>query len=100
MKDIKKDSQDRLQELAQGTSEDIMACANACDAYSKKKLLVKFVKGPIWEQRLASFTGVFTGRRSQFVFEISLRSAEVGTASYLKISDMQDSQKEIEAKWV
>ena len=98
MKDIKKDSQDRLEDLAKDTSKDIRDCANACDTYSKKKLVVKFVKGPIWEQRLASFTVVFSERRSQFEFELSLRSAEVGTASYMKISDVQNSQKDIEAK--
>ena len=38
---------DRLEELAEKTAKDIKDCANFCDTFVKKKLLVKVFKGPV-----------------------------------------------------
>ncbi|KAJ6570836.1 hypothetical protein DFH09DRAFT_1462750 [Mycena vulgaris] len=65
----------RMQVIVTGTAEDIKACANTCDTYSKKKLVVKVLKGPIWEGRLVKFVGIFTKRRSEFEFALSIHTA-------------------------
>ena len=98
MKDFSKEHEDRLRQLSDQTADDIKACANACNTYSKKKLVVKFIRSTVWEQRLASFTGTFTQRRGQFEFELTLRSTEVGTATYSKVAEMQTSQQEMQKK--
>ncbi|KAF8178104.1 hypothetical protein K438DRAFT_1978069 [Mycena galopus ATCC 62051] len=65
----------RMQELAKKTAEDIKSCANACDTYTKTRTLVKVLKGPIWEQRLVKFVGIFTDRRGDFEFALSIHTA-------------------------
>ncbi|KAF7292835.1 VPS13 domain-containing protein [Mycena indigotica] len=65
----------RMQIIIENTAKDIKACANACDAYVKKKLVVKVLKGPIWEGKLAAFAGTFTKRRSEFEFAMSIHTA-------------------------
>ncbi|KAF7292837.1 VPS13 domain-containing protein [Mycena indigotica] len=65
----------RMQVIIENTAKDIKACANACDTYIKKKLIVKVLKGPIWEGKLAAFAGTFTKRRSEFEFAMSIHTA-------------------------
>ncbi|KAF8178111.1 hypothetical protein K438DRAFT_1938825 [Mycena galopus ATCC 62051] len=65
----------RMQELAKKTAEDIKSCANACDTYTKTRTLVKVLKGPIWEGRLVKFVGIFTDRRGDFEFALSIHTA-------------------------
>ncbi|KAF7361998.1 hypothetical protein MVEN_00545000 [Mycena venus] len=60
----------RMQEIVKATADDIKACANACDTYTKKKLVVKILKGPVWEGKLVKFAGTFTKRRSEFEFAL------------------------------
>ncbi|KAJ7057115.1 hypothetical protein C8F01DRAFT_1372411, partial [Mycena amicta] len=65
----------RMQIIIETTAKDIKNCANACDTYVKKKLVVKVLKGPIWEGKLAAFAGVFTKRRTEFEFAMSMHTA-------------------------
>ena len=81
----------RMQELVKQTAEDIKTCANACDAYSKKKLLVKVIKGSIWEGTLKGFIDVFANRRKAFTFALSIH---VGVG----VDDANRKLKEIDAK--
>lgn len=67
----------RMQTLAIQATVDIKDCANACDTYSKKKLLVKVLKGPIWEGQLAEFFGRFQRCRSEFEFALAIHTASV-----------------------
>ncbi|KAH9948257.1 hypothetical protein B0H21DRAFT_847639 [Amylocystis lapponica] len=62
----------RLQELVKKTAKDMQDCANTCDAYSKMKVLAKVLKGPFWEGSLANFVTLFTKRRTEFEFALSI----------------------------
>ncbi|KAK6981220.1 hypothetical protein R3P38DRAFT_2664248 [Favolaschia claudopus] len=75
----------RLQEIVNIATDDIKACANACDAYTKKKLVVKVLKGPVWEGKLVKFAGTFTKRRSEFEFALSVHTA-VGVDAVNKVT--------------
>ncbi|KAF8498941.1 hypothetical protein BU17DRAFT_59228 [Hysterangium stoloniferum] len=72
--------EDRMKKLVKETADTIKECANACDAYTKKKIIVKVLSGPIWEKRLANFAGHFTKLRSDFEFQLSIHTA-VGVES-------------------
>ena len=56
------------------TADDIKSCANACDTYSKKKLLVKVIKGSVWDSTLKSFLDLFSSRRKAFTFALALHN--------------------------
>lgn len=62
--------------MAEQAAEDIKECANACDTYSKKKLLVKVLMGPAWENRLTEFLDRFTKTRSEFKMALVIHSAK------------------------
>ena len=47
------------------TAEDIKRCANACDTYSKKRLLVKVLKAISWDEKLKEFIVLFTTRKTE-----------------------------------
>jgi hypothetical protein len=65
----------RLQYLARQAADAITECANACDTYSKKKLIVKVLKAPIWESKLAEFAGRFHELKSCFKFALAIHTA-------------------------
>lgn len=65
----------RLQSLVKQAAEDIKTCANACDTYSKKRLLVKVLKGPIWEARLAEHVARFHQLKKELKFALSVHTA-------------------------
>ncbi|KAF8208355.1 hypothetical protein K438DRAFT_1813864 [Mycena galopus ATCC 62051] len=88
----------RMQELVKKTAEDIKSCANACDTYSKKKLVVKVLKGPIWEGRLVKFVGIFTQRRGDFEFALSIHTALGVDAANRAIGSVDKTTQEMNAK--
>ncbi|KAI0340329.1 hypothetical protein BDW22DRAFT_412068 [Trametopsis cervina] len=67
----------RMQSVAAQAAIDIKECANVCDMYSKQKLLVKVLKGPIWEGRLADFIGRFGQRRDEFILALGINTTTV-----------------------
>ncbi|TBU40766.1 hypothetical protein BD309DRAFT_992844 [Dichomitus squalens] len=64
----------RLQDLVKRTANDIKECANVCDTYSKKRLLVKVLKGPVWDDTLKGFVQLFTDRKAEFNFAIAIHT--------------------------
>ncbi|KAJ7099683.1 hypothetical protein C8R44DRAFT_716668 [Mycena epipterygia] len=89
----------RMQEIVKGTADDIKACANACDTYSKKKLVaVKVLKGPIWEGKLVKFVGAFTKRRADFEFALSIHTAVGVDALGVSLSSVDQTTQEMSAK--
>ncbi|KAJ3543517.1 hypothetical protein NM688_g5844 [Phlebia brevispora] len=65
----------RMQALSNQTAEDIKECANVCDTYAKKRLLVKVLKGQVWEAKLVTWVGTFTKRKDEFQFALSIHTA-------------------------
>ncbi|PIL33367.1 hypothetical protein GSI_03987 [Ganoderma sinense ZZ0214-1] len=64
----------RLVDLVKRTANDIKECANVCDTYSKKRLLVKVLKGPIWDDTLKGFIQLFVDRKAEFNFAVSIHT--------------------------
>ncbi len=62
----------RMQELVKQTADDIKSCANTCDTYSKKKLIVKVIKSSVWDSALKSFIDLFARRRKDLTFALSI----------------------------
>nr|GAT60452.1 predicted protein [Mycena chlorophos] len=88
----------RMQELMSGTADDIKGCANACDTYTKKKLVVKILKSAVWEQQLAGFAGKFTKRRSEFEFALSIHTALGVDAANRTLSSVDKATQEMNQK--
>nr|GAT44772.1 predicted protein [Mycena chlorophos] len=88
----------RMQGIVETAANNIKGCANACDTYVKKKLVVKVIKGPIWEGKLAAFSGEFTKRRDEFQLALSMHTALGVDAAVRGIDSLADSSKAIEAK--
>ncbi|TFK86599.1 hypothetical protein K466DRAFT_587082 [Polyporus arcularius HHB13444] len=62
----------RMQELVKQAADEIKRCANACDTYSKKRLIVKVIKGSVWDSTLKGFIDAFASRRKAFTFALSI----------------------------
>ncbi|KAJ7757035.1 hypothetical protein B0H16DRAFT_1721499 [Mycena metata] len=88
----------RMQVIVMGTADDIKACSNACDTYSKKKLIVKVIKGPIWEGRLIKFVGAFTKRRSEFEFAMAAHTAVGVDEANRALKTVDQTTQEMNAK--
>nr|GAT44916.1 predicted protein [Mycena chlorophos] len=88
----------RMQGVIMTAAEDIKACSNACDTYVKKKLIVKVLKGPIWESRLAAFTGTFTKRRSEFELAMAIHTSLGVDAANRAINSVDETTRAINAK--
>jgi hypothetical protein len=87
-----------MQEIVKGTADDIKACANTCDTYTKKKLVVKILKGPVWEGKLVAFVGKFTKRRGEFEFALSIHTALGVDAANRAITAVDKTTQEMNAK--
>ncbi|KAI0042039.1 hypothetical protein FA95DRAFT_1500564 [Auriscalpium vulgare] len=90
--------EDRLKSLVEKTAEDIKACSNACDTYCKKKLLAKVFQSALWDSKLLSFVDVFEKRRTAIEFALSIHTAETVEAMTAKLSSVDDSTKQVNAK--
>ncbi|KAI0656679.1 hypothetical protein C8Q70DRAFT_329793 [Cubamyces menziesii] len=62
----------RLQGLIKRTADDIKDCANVCDAYAKKKLIVKVLKSSSWDDKFKSYVTLFADRRKAFTFALEM----------------------------
>ncbi|KAI0325484.1 hypothetical protein GY45DRAFT_240808 [Cubamyces sp. BRFM 1775] len=62
----------RLQGLVKRTADDIKDCANVCDAYAKKKLIVKVLKSSSWDDKFKGFVTLFADRRKAFTFALEM----------------------------
>ena len=90
----------RLQGLVEKTATDIKDCANACDTYSKKRLLVKILRGQSWETKLVGFAGVFTQRRVQFEQALTMHTARVVDAIHEDVTYMKQAMEAANTKYV
>ena len=90
----------RLQGLVEKTATDIKDCANACDTYSKKRLLVKILRGQSWETKLVGFAGVFTQRRVQFEQALTMHTARIVDAIHEDVTYMKQAMEAANTKYV
>ena len=84
---------DRLEELAEKTARNIRECANFCDTFLKKRLLIKVLKGPIWAEKLGGFMTMFAERKEEFQFALAMHTANT-------LSDVKAQNVDIQAKYV
>ena len=68
--------QDRLKSLVERTVDDIKMCSNVCDTYVKKRLLAKVIFASIWDAKLLGFVQLFSHRRRDFEFELSIHTSQ------------------------
>ncbi|KAM5542289.1 hypothetical protein V8D89_004162 [Ganoderma adspersum] len=80
--------QDRLEVVAELTTENIKDCANLCNTFVKKKLLVKVFKGPIWAEKLAGFIKTFKDCKADFEFVLMMHT--VNSVLDVKLDDVID----------
>jgi hypothetical protein len=66
----------------------------------RKKLLVKIFAGPIWEKRLVEFVGVFTKRRDEFKFALSVHASTGVDAVKLELKDVHEVTADMSEKCV
>ena len=88
----------RMEHLVEQTAADIKRCANACDAYLKKKLVVKIVSGPKWESVLARFAGHFHRRRAEFEFALSIHTGLGVDKANAKLDALGDVARDIQER--
>ncbi|KAF8843364.1 hypothetical protein BDN67DRAFT_924335 [Paxillus ammoniavirescens] len=88
----------RMQQLMKDIAEDITNCGNICDAYTKKSLVAKVFKGPVWETRLADFADVFVHRRQEIELSLAIHTTlGVDNANHT-LSDLQDGLRKVHDK--
>lgn len=82
-----------MQTLCEKAASDIKDCANACDSYSKKRLVVKVLKGHTWETKLVGFVSTFTTRKADFQQALAIHTART-------VDAIQTMVQGIDAKYV
>ncbi|KAF9781672.1 hypothetical protein BJ322DRAFT_1161455 [Thelephora terrestris] len=88
----------RMQKLCEDVAQDIDKCAEVCDTYISRKILIKIFAGPIWEGRLVEFVDVFTKRRGEFEFAMALHTTAGVDAANLKLETVDKRTAEISQK--
>ncbi|THH27677.1 hypothetical protein EUX98_g6499, partial [Antrodiella citrinella] len=88
----------RLQGLVKQTGDDVKDCANACDTYTKKRLLVKVLKGYVWETKLVGFVGTFVQRRTEFEQALMMHMARTMHAMEATLSSVRVTADAINEK--
>ncbi|KAI0298350.1 hypothetical protein B0F90DRAFT_1669084 [Multifurca ochricompacta] len=90
--------EDRLKSLVGCTADDIKLCSNVCDAYAKKKLLAKVFLGPLWDAKLLSYVTLFSKRRQEFEFELSIHTSQGVDKANAKLDTIGDTTKALDEK--
>ncbi|GJJ12736.1 hypothetical protein Clacol_006981 [Clathrus columnatus] len=88
----------RLQGLSHTTANDIKACANLCDTYTKKKLVVKVLNSTSWESRLIQYVDLFTKRKTEFQFALTIHTASGVDTANQKIDGLRTVNDDINQK--
>ncbi|KAL1665576.1 hypothetical protein GGF50DRAFT_113998 [Schizophyllum commune] len=69
--------ENRFKPLVAQMCKDVLECGNACDTYTKKRLIAKVLKSYIYEQHLAGFSERFAERRREIMLAISAHTTVV-----------------------
>ena len=92
--------EDRMKAIVDRTADDIKLCSNVCDTYAKKKLLAKVFLGSVWDAKLLSFVTLFSKRRQEFEFELSIHTSQGVDKANVKLDDIGDTTRTLDEKSV
>lgn len=87
-----------MEVLIRGAAHDIQQCGNACDAYTKTRVLTRVIKGPIWDGTLVGFVGAFQTRKKQFMFALSVHTGLAVDRANDKLDGLQETTDEIKRR--
>ena len=65
----------------------------------RKKLVVKIFAGPVWEERLLKFVGLFTKRRKEFGLALTLHTVAAVDSVVLKLGVVDERTAELSQKY-
>ena len=91
--------EDRLRSLVDRTADDIKLCSNSCDTYMKKKLLAKVLQGSNWNTKFFEFVELFTKRRQEFEFELSIHATQGIDEANAKLKTVGDKIHVLDKKY-
>ena len=66
---------------------------------TRKKLVVKIFAGPVWEEKLLKFVGLFTKRRKEFGLALTLHTVAAVDSVVLKLSVVDERTEELSQKY-
>lgn len=92
--------EDRFRSIVERTADDIKLCSNICDTYAKKKLLAKVFLGPVWDDKLLSWVTLFSKRRKEFEFELSIHTSQGVDKANAKLDSIGDTTRVLDEKSV
>ncbi|KAH8987709.1 hypothetical protein EDB83DRAFT_2535566 [Lactarius deliciosus] len=64
----------------------------------KKKLLAKVLLGQVWDKKLLSFVTLFSTRRQEFEFELSIHTSQGVDKANVKLDNLGDTTKALDKK--
>ena len=88
-----------MKSIMERTADDIKKCSNVCDTYAKKKLLAKVFLSPVWDDRLLSWVTVFSKRRKEFEFELSIHTSQGVDKANAKLDDIGSATRALDEKF-
>jgi hypothetical protein len=91
--------EDRLRSIVEHTADDIKQCSNVCDTYAKKKLLAKVFLGPVWDDKLLSWVTLFSKRRKEFEFELSIHTSQGVDKANAKLDVIGEATRALDEKF-
>ena len=92
--------EERFRSLVERTADDIKLCSNICDTYAKKKLLAKVFLGSIWDVKLLSYVTLFSKRRKEFEFELSIHTNQGVDKANIKLDNIGNTTQALDEKFV
>lgn len=90
---------DRLKSLVDRTADDIKECSNSCDTYIKKRLLAKVLLGSSWDAKFLEFVNLFTKRRREFEFELSIHTSRSVDEANAKLDTIWNKTHDLNEKF-
>ncbi|KAI0737618.1 hypothetical protein C8Q80DRAFT_1212220 [Daedaleopsis nitida] len=88
----------RMESLVDDTAADIKKCANTCDTYLKKKVVVKILTGTKWEHLLSKIAGHFHKRRKEFEFALAIHTGLGVDKANAKLDELGETTRRIQEK--
>lgn len=69
----------QLEKAAGAIAKDIEECANFCDMFLKKHVVVKVMNGLMWKDKFVNFLDTFARRKAEFERALAIRTVNSNT---------------------
>ncbi|KAK7443740.1 hypothetical protein VKT23_015522 [Stygiomarasmius scandens] len=89
---------DRLESLCGKIADDIKSCGNLCDAYLKKRVIVRILKSPLYEARFEECAQTFEERQKELLVALLMFTSKGIHSANASLTEAKETLRSTQKK--